>query len=419
MTFIKSLSKLSLLTLLATAVAFSPGVSFAGPVFLTGHDPDFHAQLTVGAQNLLNTGLSFVTGGTYNGGVEKFLWIESRIAPPGGHLIGENGLTSIGLVLGTHYDRANAAELAAVNFSNYSAIAVASSFGGLLTQAELDALIARAGDIATFINGGGGLFASSECFPTGPACLADLLTGASPLYGYLPVTVSSIAPAPPFTVTAFGASLGLTNSDLNDPTHNSFGDIGGLTPVDLDQNLQSKSTTLAGDVTVGVCGDGVLDLGEQCDDGNTENGDGCSAQCEIEVVENEAPDCSAAEASPGMLWPPNHKMVNVEIVGVTDPDSDPIAMSVTGVTQDEPVKGIGSGKKSPDAVVLLADGSVNVRAERTGAAPHNGRVYSISFTATDPAGLSCSRAVAVCVPHDQRDPHECADDGQLYDSTLP
>ncbi|MFH2005061.1 MAG: DUF4215 domain-containing protein [bacterium] len=32
----------------------------------------------------------------------------------------------------------------------------------------------------------------------------------------------------------------------------------------------------------GVCGDGVLDTGEQCDDGNTVSGDGCSATCQNE-----------------------------------------------------------------------------------------------------------------------------------------
>ncbi len=31
-----------------------------------------------------------------------------------------------------------------------------------------------------------------------------------------------------------------------------------------------------------VCGDGILDLGESCDDGNTANGDGCSDVCQVE-----------------------------------------------------------------------------------------------------------------------------------------
>jgi cysteine-rich repeat protein len=33
-----------------------------------------------------------------------------------------------------------------------------------------------------------------------------------------------------------------------------------------------------------VCGNGVLDPGEQCDDGNTISGDGCSATCQSELI---------------------------------------------------------------------------------------------------------------------------------------
>jgi cysteine-rich repeat protein len=35
-----------------------------------------------------------------------------------------------------------------------------------------------------------------------------------------------------------------------------------------------------------ICGNGVLDLGEQCDDGNQIDGDGCSAACRLEVCGN-------------------------------------------------------------------------------------------------------------------------------------
>jgi cysteine-rich repeat protein len=31
-----------------------------------------------------------------------------------------------------------------------------------------------------------------------------------------------------------------------------------------------------------VCGNGVVEPGEQCDDGNTDNGDGCSSTCQLE-----------------------------------------------------------------------------------------------------------------------------------------
>src|SRR5262249_33963381 len=33
-----------------------------------------------------------------------------------------------------------------------------------------------------------------------------------------------------------------------------------------------------------VCGNGVVESGEQCDDGNTTDGDGCSHDCQTEVV---------------------------------------------------------------------------------------------------------------------------------------
>lgn len=235
----------------STAVLSLPGVALSGPLFLTGHDPDFHAQDDLGAANLLRAGLNFVTGGTYNSATSsaKFLWVESDLSSgiPGGHRFGENALTgALGLTLGTDFDRVDGAAFGSVNLANYSAIAIASSFGGTLRRAELDALIARKTDIEAYINAGGGLFASSEC----DDCSADLL-GVSPvLFGFLPVTVTSIGASGPFTVTSYGsATFGLTNGDLNSPTHNSFGLIGGLNIVDTDNN--GNATTLAGNVTVG------------------------------------------------------------------------------------------------------------------------------------------------------------------------
>ncbi len=226
---------------------FISNYSLAGPIFITGHDPDFHAQSSGGAQNLLATGLNYVDGDITDN--NKFLWIESRISTPAGHLVGEAGLNAIGLALGTNYDRANAAELASINFNDYTAIAIASSFGGILTRAELDILISRQTEIESFVNSGGGLFAAAEC----DDCGADLLGIDPDLFGFLPVDVTSIGANEPFTVTTFGQSLGLSTSDLNDPTHNSFGLVGGLNIVDIDTN--GKATTLAaGNVNIGSNG---------------------------------------------------------------------------------------------------------------------------------------------------------------------
>ncbi len=81
------------------------------------------------------------------------------------------------------------------------------------------------------------------------------------------------------------------------------------------------------------------------------------------------------------------------------------------MTQDEPVDGTGDGDTSPDAII---DGDkVLVRAERSGSG--NGRVYRITFKATDEAGASCQGSVPVVVPHSPNKP--AIDDGQKYDAT--
>ena len=244
-------------TLLAafTASLLSASV-YAGPVLLTGHDPDFHAQGTsteaTNTRLFLDSILDFVTGGTYDGGAQKFLWVESRIAPPSGHRTGELGLTALGLTLGTNYDRANASELSTVTFSSYTAIVVASSFGGLLGRAELDALITRSADIASFVNAGGGLAAFAECSATS-GCGANLLGGstAPSLFGFVPVTgIVPVGVAGPFTVTAAGAAApyNLQDAWVNSPTHNAFSEVGGLTVLDTDTN--GNAVTIAGNVTI-------------------------------------------------------------------------------------------------------------------------------------------------------------------------
>jgi len=130
------------------------------------------------------------------------------------------------------------------------------------------------------------------------------------------------------------------------------------------------------------------------------------------TLPNSPPDCSGAVASVARLWPPNHRLERVSISGVTDPDGDPVTISVTGITQDEPVDSIGDGNTCPDGVID-PDGTAWIRAERQG--PGNGRVYAISFTATDPSGAACNGRVTVCVP--RKGGHgSCIDDGHAFNS---
>jgi hypothetical protein len=127
---------------------------------------------------------------------------------------------------------------------------------------------------------------------------------------------------------------------------------------------------------------------------------------------NDPPRCDLAVPSVTTLWPPNHKMAEVTIGGVTDENTDPVTITVTSVMQDEPVNGLGDGDTSPDAVVQT--GSVLLRAERSGTG--NGRVYTVHFTANDGEG-ACNGTVTVGVPRDRKD--TAINDGQAYSSTTP
>jgi hypothetical protein len=117
------------------------------------------------------------------------------------------------------------------------------------------------------------------------------------------------------------------------------------------------------------------------------------------VTGNLPPVCSAASTSPNRLWPANHMFRTVTIGGITDPDGDPLTVTITAVTQDEPVKGSRDANTSPDARRTTLARSVLLRAERS--ALGDGRVYRVTFTATDPNGASCSGVVKVGVPRDQ------------------
>ena len=105
----------------------------------------------------------------------------------------------------------------------------------------------------------------------------------------------------------------------------------------------------------------------------------------------------------------------VVIGNVTDPDHDPVTLTVTAICQDEapdinhPTHGVDAlGVGTPDAAV---------RAEFSAAPgqPSNGRVYHIFFDADDGKGGMCAGEVKVNVPVSPNRP--AIDGGALYDST--
>lgn len=113
------------------------------------------------------------------------------------------------------------------------------------------------------------------------------------------------------------------------------------------------------------------------------------------------PAINSLAANPAVIWPPNHKMVNVDLTVdvVDDQDPSPVCQ-IAGVTSNEPIDGPGDGSTDPDWVV--ADPAVlelQLRAERSG----NGtdRIYTVAVSCSDAAGNASSATVPVTVPHNR------------------
>jgi hypothetical protein len=92
-------------------------------------------------------------------------------------------------------------------------------------------------------------------------------------------------------------------------------------------------------------------------------------------------------------------MVPVTVaVSVSDICDTTPTCTITSVSSNEPVNGLGDGDTAPDWVIT-GGLSVNLRAERSGTG--SGRLYTIAVTCTDDSGNSSTGTVGVTVPHSQ------------------
>jgi hypothetical protein len=115
----------------------------------------------------------------------------------------------------------------------------------------------------------------------------------------------------------------------------------------------------------------------------------CSAS--VTVVDNTPPTITNAFAIPNVLWPPNHKMVNVKVNYTAADNCEQATCHISNVTSNETIS-------SSDYAIADAH-HVLLSAERLGTG--NGRMYTITVSCTDGSGNSATRTVTVSVPHDR------------------
>ena len=179
---------------------------------------------------------------------------------------------------------------------------------------------------------------------------------------------------------------------------------GGSGVQSIDYQLsgaQLGGATIAGSqATIAVTAEGVTTITFFATDraGNIE-----TSQTLAVRIDRTAP-LATCSATPNVLWPPNHQMVQVGTsVQIADMLSGAGAFELKSVSSNEPENGLGDGDTFPDISgfrVGVASTNGFLRAERAGGG--EGRLYSLTYTAFDIAGNSAVCTTGVVVPHDQR-----------------
>jgi streptogramin lyase len=104
------------------------------------------------------------------------------------------------------------------------------------------------------------------------------------------------------------------------------------------------------------------------------------------------PAISAAAPNPSVLWPPNHKMIPVNMSATTSGGCGAVLCQITSVSSNEPVDPDGDW-------VITGNLTLALRAERLG--DGTGRVYTITVQCTDGSGKSMIKTASVSVLHEQ------------------
>jgi cysteine-rich repeat protein len=116
-----------------------------------------------------------------------------------------------------------------------------------------------------------------------------------------------------------------------------------------------------------VCGNGVVEEAEQCDDGNTNPFDGCDTCVIVDTTPDKRDPGSAAK--------------------LTTYSASTAGLQITSITSNEADNGSGDGTTTDDAAIIDAV-TFELRAERGGGL--DGRQYRVSFVDATGATGTCT-----------------------------
>ncbi len=180
-----------------------------------------------------------------------------------------------------------------------------------------------------------------------------------------------------------------------------FVPLAGIASDSCEGNLQVVNDRSPG----GPDASGTYPLGRTGVEFRATDAAGNTASCRTEVVvADTTPPRLTALPTPGLLWPPNHQLVDVSVDLVAADSCGGASVRLISVASSEPDDAPGSGDGNTVQDIQGAspgegDTSFRLRAERDGNG--TGRFYRIAYEALDSSGNRAETSVSVLVPHDR------------------
>lgn len=273
--------------------------------------------------------------------------------------------------------------------------------------------VAECAGATTAVQLNGGASSDFDCDPltfswTGPFA-GSPATGTTPTVSFSGTGVFNVGLSVADPDTSSMCTAQVTVQDTTDPVITAPADV-TVECASAGGTAVSLGTPVVGDVcdasvTVTNNAPVLFPLGQTIvtwtatdDTGNT------STDTQVVTVQDTTPPVLSLAVSPTVLWPPNHTLrrIDASIAASDVCDASP-DVELVSIVSDEPDNGLGDGDTPVDIVGAAFgtdDRTFFLRSERQGG--EDGRVYTITYEASDGSGNTTAQQATVVVPHSRR-----------------